>query len=289
MSSVPSTLVARISEARSRALGYLLARRSSRGGFCFYKSAGTDHPNLADTWHAVHALSRLGYPVSDRKVISEFVLHFASSQQPAHLFYVTSTIATLYPEESALASCLRGAIDALAVEPATPGDLPRGSLERMRHLARLRRLTGDTDALARIAGRVGDFVNHSPFATRPDLWITWVAIDTLDVCGRIDLVSSATRTFLNDVQIGPTGFTGTRDSRNPSLNIVFAGLASCRLLKIPVRFLTAATTFVLGCQAPNGGFRVSPGGLTNIETTDCALDALHFIAEAMSGLLAKRR
>lgn len=265
----------RIEVACDRAIGYLTARQSLRGGFCFYRTDWIDEPNLSDTYHAARALTRLGRTVPRREAARAFVMPFTASLQPSHLFYAISLLEMLEPGQQ-LAVDLRTRIASLRAAPAqlSPGAYVTGRLERARWVAQLKSLVGDRQAIADLAEVVSNLQNQGGFGSTPNLWDTWLALDILRLHGGPISRRQDVEDFMASVQRSPAGFTATRQSRMVNLETIFAGVTCCAMLGLPIRYPHHALTFVLGCQDLRGGFASSPGALPNIELTDRALKSI---------------
>lgn len=274
----------RIEVACDLAVGYLTARQSPRGGFCFYRSKWIDEPNLADTYHAVRALRRLARRIPLHDAVRKFVLSFTASGQPGHLFYAASLLEMLEPGMEWHAD-LKARVASLRVArplPA-PGAHITGWLERARWVAQLKSLAGDRQAVDDLAELVRDLQHHGGFGATPNLWDTWLALDILRLNGEPLPHEQDVEAFIASVQRKPVGFTATLECRMVNLETIFAGVHCCSMLGAPVRYADHALAFVLGCQGQRGGFASSPGALPNIELTDRALEAIADLRDKVGG------
>lgn len=267
----------RVATARQRAVQYLLGRLSPGGGFCYYRSAYLDEPNLFDTCHAVAALALLRVPVPARESVAAFLVGHPVEAQPYALYYRTFALAALGWDDPARAS-VEQKVGALAAEPPDPA---RGNLS-----ARLSRLTlvlrlkvhfglgFPADAIRRAV----DALEHpgGGFGETPNLQDTRLALTLLRLCGAT--AGERTRAFVGRLALPGYGFRLTADSLSPALDTVCAGIACCMLLGRPVAHAEDATAFILACQTANGGFARAPEALPDIGLTHlalCGLAALH--------------
>ena len=262
----------RVAKAFDRAAEYLLGRQCADGGFCFYRCEYLEEPNLADTYHAVAALSLLGRALPHAADATAFVERFPPSAQPSHLYYITETrrlVDSGFQPNERLACAIRRL---RLTEPPSPSHLSDW-LQRTRLVARLKgdfadRL--DIEVVRRMLERV---VEHGGFGSRPNLCDTWLALEILDACGRVQALPAMTG-FVERLQGKPFGFTNTLVGTTANVDTIFAGVRSCALLGIPVRYPEWATSFTLLCQTGGGGFARAPNALPNIEYTFKALAAL---------------
>jgi hypothetical protein len=262
---------ARVANAFDRAAEYLLGRQCAEGGFCFYRCEYLEEPNLADTYHAVAALSLLGRALPRAADVIAFVERFPPSAQPSHLYYIAETrrlVDSGFQPNERLACAIRGL---RLTEPPSPSHLSDW-LQRTRLVARLK---GDfADRLdIDIVRRMLERVEHGGFGSRPNLCDTRLALEILDACGRVQALP-AIAPFVERLQGKPFGFTNTLVGTTATVDTIFAGVRSCALLGIPVRYPELATRFLLLCQTGGGGFARAPNALPNIEYTFEALAAL---------------
>ncbi|MFN4343014.1 MAG: hypothetical protein ACK4FE_13445 [Azonexus sp.] len=266
---------------------YLQARQSPGGGFCFYRSAYLDEPNISDTYHAVRALHLLGAPPENSGQIAGFAKGFLESRHLLARSYAAWLLKCLAPSPPPgaqwLAEIARWPI------PAPPGrSSPQLSawLEQVRVAVRLK----NAFAAGHDCSHVGPSLRaleHSAggFGICPNLWDTWLALDILRGCepGGSDL--PATRGFVERLQVPVTGFALTEGSRSGNLDALFAGLRCCRILGIPVRFSSAIRSLLGACQTGRGGFARAPGASPNIEYTYKAVWAFFCLVQYEQGII----
>lgn len=267
-----------------RAAEYLCSRQSPSGGFCFYRTDDVDEPNLDDSYHAVRTLTLLGWEIPRRAELLEFIEGTAESGQPSHLYLLTLILRTLDPGYRPSPG-QQARIRALAPTPPPGPDSPAlgGWLHRTRTVARLKRLF--TDFAEAEAVRRALLPLKRPgggFGRRPNAWDTWLALDIAHACGgAIDLPD--TRAFVDRLQTPPFGFSTVEGNVTSNLDTLFAGVRSCMLLGLPVKFPTVVYSFVLACQTGKGGFARAPDALPDIELTHRAVWTLLRLADCDSG------
>ncbi|MFT4063634.1 prenyltransferase/squalene oxidase repeat-containing protein [Paraburkholderia sp.] len=258
-----------VSAAREKAHEYLTGRQSPSGGFCFYRSRYTDHPNIADTACAVRSFAILGQPVPHADRVEAFLGGLGVSSQPEYLFHLATALDELKADP--LAAEVAGSIGRLRFLAVPAREFQQtGWLERTRFVAHLKkRVAQGDDEISAIAEYVRDQAVDGGFGTTPNLWDTWLALDIMRIAGAE--MPDGTARFVDLLQGGPSGFTLCPDTRVSTLNTVFAGAQCCAMLGLPVRYPVAALQFVLACQTGNGGFAASPGALPDLELTERAL------------------
>lgn len=249
------------------AVAYLASRQSASGGFCFYRTAFLDQPNLADTYCAVRGLKLLGESVPHRKQVHSFLESFDNVRQPSQCYYRALAWRCLESGWKPDPVTLEG-IDALAVSPAPPAGAQRlaGWLTRTRLIARLKYAFCRFPDAEAVRAQVLSTCFEGAYGVRPNLWDTWLALDILHCCGK-ERASDATRDFVDRLQVASYGFTGVAGSVLLNLDAVFAGVRCCKLLNAPVRYPRQALAYVLACQTGKGGFARAPGALADMELT----------------------
>ncbi len=275
-----SNLRAEVAQARQRATVYLLSRQTPSGGFCFYRWGGIEEPNLADTDLALGSLQRLGQTVPNPDAVQTFAQRFADSLQPDALQHRIGIDRAL-GQQPAQDGAMREAIAALPwPEPPTGGASDAAAsawLSRTRRLVSLRRavdLPVDGESLLAQLSRL---VHDGGFGSPPNLLDTHAALDIAALCGR-PLRREDVRRFVDGLQVPASAFTLTPLSRIARLDVIAAGVESCALLGLPLRYGGDALRFVLGCQTDGGGFALSPGALADIECTHAAVRLLQTLA-----------
>lgn len=264
----------RLIDACDRARAYLLERESAQGGFCFYRTADLEEPNLFDTWHAVAALAQLGEkPVRQERLI-RFVMGRGVAGELYLLYYRTRILHALGVEDAERAA-VRALVSGLALRPPEETDAAAFSstLERLRMTLWLKRHAGTPFPARRIAQALRA-VEHPKggFGVPANLLDTRVALAVLASCR--EPVARRTSEFVSRTAVPGLGFRLTDDSLTSSLETTCAGLACARRLCLRVPAQAEAIGFILACQAANGGFARAPGALPGIGLTHLALMAL---------------
>lgn len=258
-------------------MSYLAAHQSPGGGFCFYRTAHLDEPNLADTFHAVATFHLLGEAVPRADKVARYLDRFDAESQPHLLYYVVQARRML---EAAFAPNARTAasIAALSVQQVPTMAHVSGWLERTRLVMRLQEQFGHARDARLVVRALQRLSSAGGFGARPNLRDTWLALDTLDACGDVGAVPDAAA-FVDTLQARPFGFTATRVGTDANLDVIHAGTQACRVLSIPIRYPDDALQFVLACQARDGGFARTEGALPSIEYTYHAVAVLAQLRE----------
>jgi len=276
----PDPLGMRIDESRQKAHHYLLGRRSPLGGFCFYRSAYLDEPNLFDTWHAVAALALLGDLPPHRDALANFVCAQPPGGQPYELFYRTFTLDILHKPapDHVLVKEMVNTLPLKLPDPTRHSALS-GQMERLLLTIRLKAYFGLAFTAEDIAWLIlGLEQSDGGFGTPSNLLDTRLALSILALCGQA--ASSRTAAFVPRLTLPEFAFRLTQYSLAPTLETVCAGIECCRVLNLPVAYAEDAASFILACQTSNGGFARAPGALPGIELTHLALQGLASLFES---------
>lgn len=257
----------------ARAARYLHGRQSSEGGFCFYRTAEVDEPNLFDTYHAVAALTLLGEVVARREALLRFLASFPPTAQVSTLYYRAFVLHHLARPDL----IERNEIRRLPLAPPAPGRTPLSSMLRVLfETTRLKRLVGDDLVAPAVARWIASVQREGGFGKMPNLPDTRHALHALAALdGLTQTVASAARDFIDALQVPTFGFVITRDSLSSSLETIRAGIQCCRLLGLRVRHPRELRAFVLACQTAEGGLSRVPGALPEIESTHYGVAILH--------------
>lgn len=285
---MPTAVPAPVSgQALCRARDYFVARQCRSGGFCFYRTAYLEEPNLHDTWHALAALGLLGARAPRPAAIMDFVGSEPATAQPYALYYRVRILGLLGGSDPGQAG-VRVAVAALAapVPPAGFAEDPTPGLYRLRLILWLKRSFGlvfPAQAIAHGLREVED--RDGGFGSPPNLLATRQALAVLDLCGARP--SERTWGFVAGLATPDFGFRLTVDGLAPSLEVTCAGVPCCRRLVLPIHHAGGALGFILECQTGDGGFSREPGALPDIGLTHLALAALSVLAGPLS--LERRR
>lgn len=278
MSAAPPTgLISRCSDAVARAAAYIRTRQSPSGGFCFYRYGSVDEPSFGDTYYAVAALRLLDIKVPNAGKTADFV-----SGAPAfgltYLYFSALTLDHLDLDSRISVETFEriGNLPITVPETASSVDTS-GWLESVRKTVRLQRQFTPTalDRAApteKLAAFIADLMDRGGFGVRRDLWDTYLALSISAFLGL--RVPDEMVAFVDSLQQPPVGFLMTPHSAMSSLDVAYAGVRCCEILRIPVRHNQDVMDLTLGCQTANGGFAHAPMALPNLEFTYRALKVL---------------
>jgi hypothetical protein len=265
--------VAKIRKAVAHTVTYLRDRQSPNGGFCFYRWQGLEEPSLGDTRHALATLRLLDAEIPRRAKVVAFLHGFEAAGFDGfycRLLALAALDAAMPPDARSLERIR--AFDAAAV--LADEHVPTTArLERTLRIVTLQRCFDAIAGTDEIVAGVRALCRDGGWGDKPNLGDTRLALEVLAACGA-RASTDVTRRFVDATQIASFGFTATVDSRYTTLDVVHAGLRACTLLGWPVRYMTDALDFVLGCQGDNGGFARTPDALPGIDLTHRAVLAL---------------
>lgn len=266
-----------------RALAYLRNKQSPEGGFCFYRTAGVEEPNLADTYHAVRTFRLLEHTPPRQEQIVTLARLSMERPQPSDQYYSAFILRSLADGQE-FPAAWRHHIATRELPAAPPTGSPRisGWLYRTRQLVALKRqFTEFREAPVLLQALRALEHPAGGFGTRPNLLDTWLAVEILHLC---DAASSleATAAFLGRVQSLPNGFSAVSEGMLASVEVLYAGLRCCYLLSQPVQHPEAIRNFVLASQGRLGGFAPACGALPDIEMTHRAIRSLLYLNELAS-------
>lgn len=251
----------RLIEACDRTRPNLLERESPGGGFCFYRTADLEEPNLFDTWHAVAALALLGDAPAHRQRLIRFVARQGVVGELYSLYYRARILHAL-----GVADMDRAAVRMLVEK--LPLHLPEGAaagafssaLERLRMTLWLKRHVGAPFPARHIADAPRSTEDwKGGYGVPANLLDTRAALAVLALCQ--EPVAHRTDGFVS------------------RLAVPVLGCARRLGLTVPVE--ADAIGFILACQSVNGGFARAPGALPGIGLTHLALMALRPSIDAL--------
>lgn len=268
-------LQARLSLALQRASAYLLGKQSPQGGFCFYRGYYLEEPNLADTWHGLAVLRNLLHAeLPQWKRHAEFVVSQTVEPQPFALYCRVRSLHALDTTDPH-AKEVRRAVEALQLRLSDTAlhDAPEASLNRLRCVLWLKRYFGDMRPLGQLLDTLlGAECAQGGYGTPPNLIDTAAAVAVLTLCEKT--APAHTGDFVTRLAESGYGFRLTVDSLSPNLETTCAGAITCGKLGLPVPRPDDAVSFILGCQAGNGGFARAADALPGIALTHLATVAL---------------
>jgi hypothetical protein len=261
--------------AVAKAVTYVYAKQSYNGGFCFYKYAYLDQPNLHDTYHALQALKLSGARISR----SGEVLQYLSRTEPVDasgLFYCVFSFDSLGrfslipPAHAARVRALRFKRLRIAADV----DASHWLESTVQTVQLQRRFAAPTHTLE-ILHELDGLKHEGGYGEKATLQETALSLRMLKLLGEKLPTPHDTRAFVDGLQRRSIGFTNTTDSLSANLDIVAAGIECCALLHLPVRHRDDIIAFVLACQAADGSFSQVPVALPNIALTHQALKIIH--------------
>lgn len=248
----------RIDAALACTLAYVHGRQSTRDGFCFYRSADIDEPNLHDTYYALATLAQLGLCLPTRRPLLDF-LHGFSALDAHGLFFGDAV--GVRASRSIVARVANLAIGTPSVHVGLSSWLLRSvRLVRLKHRFRQPVPTPMLAEVVRAAeheGGIGEPANLG------DTYIAWRLCQQLGVLH----ANAKRRRFIANLQEPQFGFRATAAATMPNLDTLYAGVGCCRLLACDVRYPAAVLNFILASQADNGGFARVPQALPDLEYT----------------------
>jgi len=291
----PTSLTSRCSDAVARAAAYIRTRQSPSGGFCFYRYSSVDEPSLGDTYYAVAALRLFDIEVPNARKTADFVVK-SRTFGLTYLYFGALTLdhlglASLIGEET-----FQGILNLPIVVPETANSVDTsGWLESLRKTLRLQRRFTSTvlaesargEKLAamlipraarpanrylQVAAFMAELMHRGGFGVRKNLWDTYLALG-VNAFLRLGVPEELVA-FVDSLQQPPIGFLMTPHSAMSSLDVAYAGVRCCEILKIPVRYQPEVLDLTLSCQTANGGFAHAPMALPNLEFTYRALTIL---------------
>ncbi len=297
---LPASLESKCTEAVVRAAAYIRGRQSSSGGFCFYQYGRVEDPSLGDTYYAVSALDLFGIEVRDSSRVAQFVDR-ARRFGLTYLYFYAFTLDRL-GLASRISSAALAQIGALTITLPDEGrSVDRtGWLESARKTIRLQQRFGtggsgqararpavcdssasagrllDRDRYAHVERFTRDLLAGGGFGVRVNLRDTYLALAVGSLLGIEP--APETMSFVDSLQQPPFGFLMTSRSTMANLDVLYAGVQCCTLLKLPIRHEEDVIAFLLDCQTAEGGFSHAPKSLPNLEFTYCALRTLATLA-----------
>lgn len=274
--ALSARLVGRARAAISRAESYIRSRQSKNGGFCFYKCAYVDEPNLHDTYHAVLALTLLGTGVPRSGELLQFLDRFPVSGH-AQLYYYAFTLDSL-GRASLIGPHRLAMIRNMAVTLPRGAALPTASgwLESILWKIRLQRRFAETLHYSEVVAFIERLRTEGGYGDPPNLLDTRLCMRILATLGR-DPVREDLRAFVDALQVPSVAFALARGALAGNIETILAGVNCCSMLGVEVRYAPDALAFTLACQTSGGGFARAPLALPNIELTRRALQIIKSI------------
>jgi hypothetical protein len=275
----------RLEEALDRAADYIADRQCSNGGFCYYRYADLEEPNLHDTYYTVAACGLLQRGVPNPEQVVEYLCSMRTAgRQSSYLYYYGFTAQRL-GKPGLLNETFLDRVAALSVRlPSAREDVLLLSelLEDSLRIIRLQKAF--SDGFER-GGAVADFVHGllrqggGGVGTTPNLRDTYLALrilDELDSLTELDEVKA----FIGRLQLPSLGFKYTEGSiAGPDIDTLYAGVFSCTLMGLNIRYQQDILATVLACQRLHGGFARSSDSLGNLNIHCRAVSLIHWLRE----------
>lgn len=274
----------RLKQALEGAVAYIASRQCRNGGFCYYRSDDFDleEPNLRDTYYAVAACKLLHRDVPNHdKVVAYLRAIRASIQRSRYLYYYYAFAAQLLGAP-ALDPALLESLSDLTITPL-PADrnVPLSDwLEDCLKIIRLKKTFTDHSEMDEIKNFVCKLTRSGGVGIKPNLVDTYWALSILaelnDLAGL-----EKTQDFIDRLQRVSLGFRYTEDSCTPpNIDTLHAGVFSCAILGLGVRYPADIVNSILMSQRVHGGFARSPDSLGDLSTHFEALQIIQQLRSA---------
>lgn len=267
-------------EVADAAVRYIAGRQCRDGGFCFYRTAELEEPNLADTWFALSGLRWLGAPVPRADAVVRWLEGFdAQALHDEVLHHWVRSLQWLQPgwrpDAGTLARIAGLALpvpeDGLGLSRTLGVLLWRVSLQAAFGLTRPQPALVQALLDHRREGAWGE-----PVANLQD---TAAALRVLALLG-VREVHAQTRQFVDARQSAALGFDNTATARYSRVDILCAGVDACALLEVPLQHAHKVRAITLGAQRGDGAFADVPGALPDLQSHQSALRLLAALAQA---------
>jgi prenyltransferase beta subunit len=216
----------------------------------------------------------LGELPPHQDALANFVCGQPPNGQLYELYFRTFTLDILHrtdPDHSLVKDMVNG-LPLNFSEPSRRAAL-NGQLEHLLLVLRLKEQFGLTFFTGSLTKTLLGLENPiGGFGTPSNLLDTHLVISVLALCGQS--TSLKTETFVSQMALPNFAFRLTQNSLLPTLETVCAGIECCRALNLPVAYPEDAASFILACQAHNGGFARAPAALPDIGLTHLALQGM---------------
>jgi len=268
---------------RDRTIEYILERRCTSGGFCFYR---LDEPNAADTYWALASLDLLGAPLPADAATVAFLKGFQHPEGGFENGYIGHAVLRglrllgQCPERDPVAwvyqSLSQRGGSVRPVESASMFDqiYLLADLSAALEIAIPLEIREDvTTYILRYRNPDSGFGN--PAST---LMETSQALTVLAGLGHPAASLQESLKFLRMCEDPSFGFLAVPGSRPSYLEHIHAGLLGCSVLGYPPPVLDPCQEFIERCRIGNGGYTRSVyGGSSTLEYTYLALEGLALI------------
>jgi hypothetical protein len=258
----------RLEAALEGAAEYVTSRQCCNGGFCYYRYADLEEPNLHDTYYAVAAcrLLQRQVPNPDR-VVAYLRSMRTAGRQSSYLYYYGFTAQRL-GEPGLLDQVFLDRVAELRINlPQAGKNVPLSEwLEDSLRIIRLQKTFAGCLETGEVADFVRSLVRTGGVGIKPNLRDTYLALRLLAELDNLAGLDEA-KAFVNRLQLPSLGFKYTEDSvTDPSIDTVYAGVFSCTILGLNVQYALDIMNAVLLSQRLHGGFARSADSLGNLGT-----------------------
>lgn len=255
-----------IKSSIAQALGYIASRQCQNGGFCHYQIQQVQEANLHDTYYAVMSYRLLNQRIPQWNKLLDYVLSQGlPGRQADYLYYHGFIVGRL--GVATLDHRFLDNVSALAVRPPskTKSIYLSDWLANCLKVVLLKKAFLEDAELENVKQRVHDLLHKGGAGVKPNLVDTYLALSILAELDGLDELDK-TKAFVERLQCKNFGFRATEDSYFSHTEIMHAGVFSCALLGIELRYPEKVLNFVLMSQKQNGGFARSHDSLGDLRT-----------------------
>ena len=258
-------------EGEESVLDYILQRRCSCGGFCFYR---LDEPCAQDTYYALSSLSLLGRRVRDPK--TEAFLRSLRDENGCYqsistCFYCVMSLELLGSSEYGVSEGYLKAEEAALVNTLCSNrfsmDLFLEHAHQFFEVAGLLRFDVGSDLSSRL----------SLLSPPPYLKEIYHYVRSCELCG-VGYDGDYIREFLRACQDPHVGFREAPQLRLSYLEQLYYGVRLCEILGDMPLYPDGIKAFVLSCRRANGGYARCSAGIATLKDTYYAVYILNRLA-----------
>ena len=258
----------RLEQALGKAADYIANRQCRNGGFCYYRYADLEEPNLHDTYYAVAACELLQREVPNPARVVEYLRSMQTAgRQSSYLYYYGFTAQRL-GDQVLWDQTFLDKVEALRLRLPPAGNNVSLSewLEDSLRIIRLQKtFTGGLEAGA-LTDVIRGLCRRGGVGATPNLRDTYLALRLL---AELDSLAGLDKTnaFIERLQRPSLGFQYTENAiSDPDIDTLYAGVFSCLLLGVELRYARDILHAALSTQRLHGGFARSSDSLGNLNT-----------------------
>ena len=275
----------RLEQALDKAADYIANRQCRNGGFCYYRYADLEEPNLHDTYYAVAACGLLQREVPNPDRVVDYLRSMQTAgRQSSYLYYYAFTAQRL-GDLGLLNQTFLDKVEALRLHlpPAGKNVSLSEWLEDSLRVVRLRKtFTSGLEAGA-VTDLVHGLLRRGGVGATPNLRDTYLALRILAELDSLTGLDEA-NAFIERLQRPSLGFKYTESSfSDPDIDTLYAGVFSCTLLGLDIHYAGDILHTLLSCQRLHGGFARSSDSLGNLNTHCKALSIIDQLREHEAG------